>query len=205
MTTVSKAFAVMSIFISPMALAQEAEPAGNPDVLPAPAVGGLDIRAVIASFSSRTNKRFLIDPRVRSGVELVGLDASEITYPLLLTILEVHGFSAHEQNGVIVVVPDAYDRKIPSQLVPADTIRASDAEVVTTIVAVKNVSAGQLVPILRPLMPQQAHLVAVTDRNALIVVDKAANVRRLVAITEALDRLPATASPTVNTSDSQSQ
>ncbi len=99
---------------------------------------------------------------------------------------------------MIVVGPDAYDRQTPSPLVPADNIRAADAEIVTAIVAVKNIGAALLVPVLRPLMPQQAQLSAVIGRNALIIVDRAANVRRLVAITEALDRLPATASPVVS-------
>ena len=205
MTTFFRTLALMSIIVSPLALAEDVEPAANSDFSAAPTAGELDLHAVIASFSIRTHKKFLIDPRVRASIFMVGLDASDVTYPLLLTILQIHGFSAHEQDGVIVVVPDAWDRQIASPFVRADNIRASDAEVVTTIVVVKNVSAAQLVPILRPLMPQQAHLAAVTDRNALMIVDKAANVRRLVAIAEALDKLPATASPSVDPGDSEAK
>jgi general secretion pathway protein D len=205
MTTFFKACALMSVVFSPLALAEDAEPAAHAAITVAPIAGELDIRGIIASFSSRTHKRFLIDPRVRASVALVGLDARDVTYPLLLTIFEIHGFSAHEQEGVIVVVPDAYDRQTPSPLVSADNIRTSDAEIVTAIVAVKNISAVQLVPVLRPLMPQQAQLAAVTGRNALIIVDRAANVRRLVAITEALDKLPATASPVVSSGDAKGE
>jgi general secretion pathway protein D len=205
MTTILKTFALTCIFVSPLALAEDAEPAVHPGFSAAPAAEELDIRAVIASFSSRTHKKVVIDPRVRARVESVGLDASDITYPLLLTILEVHGFSAHEQDGVVVVVPDAFDRKLPSRLVPANNIRAPNAEVVTAILVFKNISAAQLVPILRPLMPQQAHLAALPDRNALIVVDRAANVRRLVTITEALDKLPAMASPPVESGNSEGE
>jgi general secretion pathway protein D len=194
--------ALMGIFVSPLALAQEVEPAARSDASAASTADELDIHDVIASLSSRTHKRFIIDPRVRAVVTLVGMDARDVTYPLLLTILSVHGFSAHEQDGVIVVVPDAFDRQVASSLVPSDNIKASDAEVVTTILVVKNISAGQLVPILRPLMPQQAHLAAWIDRNALIIVDHAANVRRMVAIAEALDRLPAIAIPSVTSGDS---
>jgi general secretion pathway protein D len=205
MTTFFRTFALMSIIFSPLTLAEDVEPATSTDVSVALNAGEIDLHDIIASFSSRTHKRFLIDPRVRASVTLVGLDARDVTYPLLLTILNVHGFSAQERDGVIVVVPDAYDRQVASPLVPADNIKASDAEVVTAILAVKNMSAAQLVPILRPLMPQQAHLAAVTDRNALIIVDRAANVRRLVAIAEALDRLPPTASPSVTSDDTKEQ
>lgn len=197
MTTFLKICVLASICGSTLALAEDVEPAARSAVPVASTAGEIDIRDVIASFSSRTGKRFLIDPRVRAGVSLTGLGARDVTYPILMNILNVHGFSAHERDGIIVVLPDAHDRQVASPVVPAGNIRASDAEVVTAIMAVKNVSAAQLVPILRPLMPQRAHLAALVDRNALLIVDQAANVRRLVAIVESLDRLPAVTSPSI--------
>jgi len=205
MITFFRTFALMSIVVSPLTFAEDAEPATQTDVSATPAAAELDIHAVIASVSSRTHKKFLVDPRVRASVTLIGLNARDVTYPLLLTILNVHGFSAHERDGVIVVVPDATDRQVASSVVPADNIQASDAEVVTAILVVKNISAAQLVPILRPMMPQNAHLAAMPDRNALIIVDRAANVRRMVAIAKALDRLPATASPSVTSGGSKDE
>lgn len=197
--------ALMCILASPVALAEDVEPAAQSDDSTIPAAGELDIRDVIASFSERTHKRFLLDPRVRASVTLIGLNARDITYPVLARIFSIHGFSAHERDGVIVVLPDVYDRQVASLLVPADNIRAPDVEVVTAVLAVRNISAAQLVPILRPLMPQQAHLAALVDRNALIIVDRAGNVRRLVAIVEALDGLPAYASPSAASGDAKDE
>lgn len=193
MTAVLWAFALMGVIVSPAAHAAEVQPAADLAESVNSTAGEISIRDIIASVSSRTRKRFLVDPRVRASVTLVGLGARDVTYPLLLTILDVHGFSAHERDGIIVVVPDAYDRHTASSLVSTGDIRGPDAAIITTIVPVKNVRAVQLVPILRPLMPQQAHLVAVVDRNALLIVDRAANVRRLVGIVEALDKLPVNA------------
>jgi len=110
--------------------------------------------------------------------------------PLLLTILEVHGFAVYEQDGVIVVYPDANARHRAPFVESPNNPRALDSEMIASIVPVKNVRAVYLVPVLRPLMPQNAQLTAVVDRNALIIVDRAANVRRLIAIAQALDRLP---------------
>lgn len=205
MTALIRTCALLSIIVSPPVFAEEAQSTANSDISAAPAAGELDILDVISSYSSRTNKRFLLDPRVRAGVTLIGLDARDVTYPILLRILNIHGFSAHDRDGVIVVLPDAYDRQTASPVVPADNIRAPDAEVVTAILAVKNTSAAYLVPILRPMMPQQAHLAALVDRNAMIIVDRAANVRRMVAIVEALDRLPAVESPSVKSGDSREE
>jgi type II secretory pathway component GspD/PulD (secretin) len=49
---------------------------------------------------------------------------------------------------------------------------------------------AQLVPILRPMMPQYGHMAALVDRNALILVDRTANVRRLVELIRILENLP---------------
>jgi general secretion pathway protein D len=60
-------------------------------------------------------------------------------------------------------------------------------EFVDAIVTVKHVSAAQLVPILRPLMPQYGHLAAYPCTNQLILSDTYSNVRRLEAMIRALD------------------
>lgn len=190
MNTALKAYALVCILVSPLALAESGDSGADPDSSTPRKVLGTDLHSIISSVSQKTHKTFLIDPRVRANVDLVGTDARDVTYPLLMTILEVYGFVAYEQNGVIVVVPDAYERHIPGLPVSASDTRPTDSEVITTIVVVKNASANQLVPILRPLMPQAAHLAAIGDRNALVLVDRAANTRRMVAIIEALDKLP---------------
>src|SRR5690606_3798254 len=53
---------------------------------------------------------------------------------------------------------------------------------------VRNINAAQLVPILRPLMPQQAHLVASQGGNALILSDRASNVNRIMRIIQRIDQ-----------------
>ena len=90
----------------------------------------------------------------------------------------------------MVVTPDANERFFPSRLVKPDEIHAPDAEVVTTLVAVKNAKVTELVSILRPLMATNAQINALADRNAVIIVDRAANVRRIVAIIRELDKWP---------------
>lgn len=189
---------LICVLVSPLGLAEDTARAASPDASARPGSSAPSLYDIIASVSSRTGKKFLLDPRVRANVELVGLRPRDVSYPLLLTILRVHGYSGYERDGVVVVQPDAYDRQTATPLVSADGIRASDEEVVTTILPLKSISAGQLVPILRPLMPQTAHLAAAIDRNALVIVDRADNVRRIAEMAKTLDRLPITAVPAPN-------
>ncbi len=44
------------------------------------------------------------------------------------------------------------------------------------------------VPVLRPLMPQAAHLAASAQSNTLIISDHAANARRIIDMVERLDK-----------------
>jgi general secretion pathway protein D len=189
MKSVRFATALTIIGFIPVALAAE----DSGDSLPAtsvPATQGVDVRTIIAAVSQRSHKTFLIDPRVAATVHLDGTAARDVTYPLLLTILAVHGFAVFEQEGVVVVTPDANERFFPSSLVKADEIRTPDAEVVTTLVLVKNAKAMELAAMLRPLMAPNSSLNALADRNALVIVDRAANVRRVVTIIRELEKLP---------------
>src|SRR5580698_5352028 len=97
---------------------------------------GVDVRAIIAAVSQKTHKTFLVDPRVAATVHLDGTSSRDVTYPLLLTILAVHAFAVYEQEGVVVVTPDANERFFPSRMVKPDEIRTPDAEVITTVFAV---------------------------------------------------------------------
>jgi type II secretory pathway component GspD/PulD (secretin) len=53
-----------------------------------------------------------------------------------------------------------------------------------------NVDTAQLVPILRPLLSQAAHLAAHLDTNQLIVEDRYENVQRITALVRSLDVPP---------------
>jgi general secretion pathway protein D len=84
------------------------------------------------------------------------------------------------------VVPAAGVRQLPVPQVSGRETRP-EAEFVSKVMTVKNVPATQLVPLLRPIMPQVGHLVALPCVNKLFIVDTFGNVQRIQAIIEALD------------------
>ena len=69
------------------------------------------------------------------------------------SILQVHGFVAVASGDIIKIVPDANARQVPANDLPSRVSSTSD-EIVTQVIAVQNVNAAQLVPVLRPLIPQ---------------------------------------------------
>jgi general secretion pathway protein D len=106
---------------------------------------------------------------------------SDEVYQVFLSILKVHGFAAVPSGEVIKIIPDvnAKQEDIPTT---TDEQPGVGDEMVTRVIQVDNVAASQLVPILRPLVPQQGHLAAYPSTNVLIISDRASNVERLLAI-----------------------
>jgi general secretion pathway protein D len=151
---------------------------------------GTDLRALVRDVAMRTHKHFVLDPRAPQSIDLLGLEPKDVTYPQLLAILAVNGMAAVAGDGIVQVIPTSEIRQDALPLVTPDNIKTLDDEWVTCVMPIKNISAPQLVPILRPMIPQSGHLAAYPDRNALVIVDRSANVRRLVEVVKILENLP---------------
>ena len=149
-----------------------------------------DITQIIEAVGMATGKNFIIDPRVRAQVTM--LSSTPMTpdqfYQAFLAILQVHGFVAIPTGNVIKIVPDANMRQYAANDLP-DHVSSTSDEMVTQVLAVQNINASQLVPVLRPLMPQNAQLSAVTGANILILSDRASNVNRMLRIIARIDQV----------------
>lgn len=148
-----------------------------------------DLRSVIEAVSEATGKSFIIDPRVRGEVTLTSSNpmTPSAFYETFLSILQVHDFVAVPAGPVIKIVPSNNARQMPANDLPRNFSGGED-EIVTQVLQIKNVAAAQLVPILRPLVPQYGHLVAHPPSNMLIISDRAANVARLMKIIQRIDQ-----------------
>ena len=148
-----------------------------------------DLSQIIEAVSAVTGKNFIVDPRVKAQVTMLSSTpmSPNAFYEAFLSILQVHGFVAVPSGDTIKIIPDANARQVPANDLPGSVSRTSD-EIVTQVVAVKNVSAAQLVPILRPLIPQYGHLAAYPSSNMLIISDRASNVSRVMRIIQRIDQ-----------------
>src|SRR5688572_18915919 len=133
----------------------------------------LELADIIQRFSKRTGRKFNIDPRVRAIPVYAGIDPDRITYQQLLATFTVHGFASIVQDEVVIVLPDASARQLPMPVYADAGFKAGDDEWVTLLLTLRKSCAPQLVPILRPLMPQAAHLAADSHSNSLILADRA--------------------------------
>jgi general secretion pathway protein D len=148
-----------------------------------------DITQVIEAVAAATGRNVIIDPRVRAQVTMLSQTpmSPDEFYEAFLALLQVHGFAAVPSGQVVKIVPDANMRTMPGNDLAPDVSATSD-ELVTQVVSVNNVSAAQLVAILRPLMQQNAHLAAYPASNTLILSDRANNVNRMLRIIRRIDQ-----------------
>jgi general secretion pathway protein D len=148
-----------------------------------------DIRQVIEAVGEVTGKNFVLDPRVRAQVTMLSAApmSPDAFYEAFLSILAVYGFVAVPSGDVIKILPDANVRQVPGAEL-GDSAAWRPDDIVTQVIAVKRVAAAQLVPILRPLIPQYGHLAAHPPSNVLIISDRVANVERMSRIIRRIDQ-----------------
>lgn len=150
-----------------------------------------DIHELIRFVAKTTDRTIIIDPKVKGRVNVISSKPvnREELYQLFLSILEVQGFTAVQSGGVVRVVPgkDARTSPVPvssSAIDEADT----SSEVITQVIQLENISAAKLIPVLRPLAPQQAHMAAYAPSNAIIISDTRANIARIRAVINSIDQ-----------------
>src|SRR3984893_9305870 len=147
-----------------------------------------ELGQIIQAVSDVTGKNFIIDPRVNAKVTMLSATpmSPEAFYEAFLAVLQVYGYVAVPAGKVIKIIPNTDARQLPSIDLP-NSVSSNSDEIVTQIITMKNVSAAQLVPMLRPLVPQQGHLAAYPNGNMLIISDRASNVSRIMKIIERMD------------------
>ena len=113
-----------------------------------------DITQIAEAVAAATGKNFIIDPRVRAQVTMLSSTpmSPAAFYEAFLSILQVHGFVAVPAGATSSrSCPMPTRGSIPRNDLPDDVSATSD-EIVTQVIEVKNVSAAQLVPVLRPMI-----------------------------------------------------
>jgi general secretion pathway protein D len=146
-----------------------------------------DIQELIKFVAEATNTTIVVDPKVKGKVKVVSskpVNDDEL-YDLFLSILDVHGYTAVRNGNIIRIVPNKDARSSPVAV--KDNVEAVNDEYITQVIQLENISAAKLIPVLRPLVPQQAHMAAYAPSNAIIISDLQANIARIRAVIERMD------------------
>lgn len=148
-----------------------------------------EIQEFIQFVADVTGTTIVVDPSVKGKVKVISskpVSKSEL-YDLFLSILDVHGYTAVRAGNVIRIIQNKDARSSPVEVIEDDDESSND-EYVTQVIRLENVSAAKLIPVLRPLVPQQAHMAAYAPSNAIIISDIRSNINRILEVIDRMDQ-----------------
>ena len=143
----------------------------------------VEVRAVTQDIARFAKKTIILDPRVKGKVTIFSdslLDQDQVWQVYLRTI-QVNGFSAINEGNIVRIIPE-------NEATRDSNDQSQNADYVTKIFLLENRTAGELLPMLKPITGRQAHLSSITSINSIILVDRKSNVDRVEILLKELDR-----------------
>jgi general secretion pathway protein D len=151
-----------------------------------------DIALIADAVATATHKSLIIAPNIRAQVTMISstpVDAATF-YQTFLSILQVHQLMAVPGAGnTVKIIQDSNARFYPGNHDLQDHLSSTSDEIITQVIPVKNVSAVQLVTVLRPLVPTTGQINAFSPANMIIISDHEANVNRVMKIIARIDQV----------------
>lgn len=142
---------------------------------------------VLDAVSKNTGKVFVVERDISPEIVVGQVEPRRIDYDTLLIILRNNHLAAVNYDDIISIVNVTRIRQYPLPLIDEEDDSIADEEWVTMLVGIENAEARLFVPILRPMLPQQGHLVAHPDSNMLTIVDRYANLKRVLQLIKKMD------------------
>ncbi|WP_460890937.1 secretin N-terminal domain-containing protein, partial [Ramlibacter alkalitolerans] len=146
-----------------------------------------EIEAVARTMAAITGRNIVVDPRVKGTITL-STDRPvppQAAFNQFVATLRLSGFTVVESGGLLKVVPEA-EAKLQGGQVIVEGGSAGN-QIVTQIFRLNYENAGNMVPILRPLISPNNTINVNPGNNSLVITDYADNLQRLARIIAALD------------------
>ncbi len=153
---------------------------------------GTDIQEFINIVGRNLEKTIIVDPSVRGKVDVRNYDTlnEDQYYGFFLSVLEVYGYAVVEMDNGILKVIKSKDAKTAAVPVLGNDDPAFGDQVITRVVAVRNVSVRELSPLLRQLTDNAGagNVVHYDPSNIILITGRAATVNKLADIIRRVDQ-----------------
>jgi len=149
----------------------------------------VELTAVVEAVAAVTGRTIILDPSVRQGtITVVSTTplSPDAAWETFLAVLQVHNLAVVQSGSAYKVIQEQSFRTVPGAESGTGSVAPDD--VITRVVPLRFIPAGQVVPPLRPLASQYGHLAAYPASNMIIISDRAANVERLIQILRRIDQ-----------------
>ncbi|MGL5597077.1 MAG: secretin N-terminal domain-containing protein, partial [Aeromonas sp.] len=152
----------------------------------------VEIEEFINTVSKNLNRTVIIEPSVRGKINVRSYDLLNEAqyYQFFLSVLDVYGYAVVPMDNGLLKVLRSRDAKTSAIPVVDGSNPGVGDEMVTRVVAVRNVSVRELAPLLRQLNDNAGggNVVHYEPSNVLLITGRAAVVNRLVEVVSRVDR-----------------
>lgn len=132
---------------------------------------------------------YVIDRKVGGEFtfRMVGQFYKEEMMNIIQAVLNVHGLAMVKRNGLIEVVILEEAKMEPGPLFTGKRIESKGADIITQVVPLTYITPQNLIPAIKSFMTPAGIAMAPNDARAVVLVDKASNMERLVAMMGTFD------------------
>ena len=130
-----------------------------------------------------SKKTLILDPRVKGRISIFSdsILSAEQVWDVYLRTIQVHGFAALSDGGVVRIVPE-------NEATRDSTESLSQSSIETKIFTLKNRAAGEILSQIKPITGRQSHLSSIPSINSILLVDKKSNIERIAQLLEKIDQ-----------------
>ena len=143
----------------------------------------VDIAKVTQDISKFSKKTLILDPRVKGRISIFSdsILSAEQVWDVYLRTIQVHGFAALSDGGVVRIVPE-------NEATRDSTESLSQSSIETKIFTLKNRAAGEILSQIKPITGRQSHLSSIPSINSILLVDKKSNIERIAQLLKKIDQ-----------------
>ena len=143
----------------------------------------VDITKVTQDISKFSKKTLILDPRVKGRISIFSdsILSAEQVWSVYLSTIQVHGFAALAEGGVVRIVPENEATRDLNESI-------SQSSIETKIFTLKNRSAGEILSQIKPITGRQSHLSSIPSINSILLVDKKSNIERIGKLLSEIDQ-----------------
>lgn len=159
-----------------------------------------DIKIVIKSLGEIIGTNYIIDPLVDGKVTLTSpkqIDSNEAE-ALLLSILNVNGYTVVTENNISKIIPLNKARQSNLPIVTGREKYTSSDKMVTHLTYLKYSEAKKVADIINPLVSPFGTVSYYAPTNMLIITDSSSNINRFIDLINAIDSKQKQTSTTAN-------
>lgn len=144
-----------------------------------------DLRSFVEIVSETTGQTFVIDPGVRGTVTVLSRESlsAEELYEVFISVLEVNRLTIIKGDAISRIAPMNIARELAN-----GEVDISSGGFETRVIELQYISVGEVIEVVRPLLPPEAVLTPVPNSKLLILSDRGQNFARINTLVRRLDR-----------------